>query len=153
MGVPKRYFAEFSQSVPPTVQVSGSSVYTASQFSFQEQLLILPVTGSSTLFCFSPLTGVYLVTSVAVISPYTTTGSLGLKQWSLGRTGSYVAGGLNDAPFTGTIYSGTIYTMTLASNNREAVVFGGRTYHITSSVFSGNTNTNPTVYIAYKKQI
>lgn len=158
MGVPKRYFAEvsqslqsFSQSIPPTTQVSASSIYTASNFSHNENLLILPVTGSSTLFCFSPLTGVYLVTSVGVISPSTTTGSLGLKQWSLGGTGSYVAGGLSNAPWTGTMYSGTIYTMTLAGNAREVVVFGNKTYHITSSVFTGNTVSGMTAYITYKK--
>lgn len=132
MGVPKRYFAEFSQSVPPTIQSSGSSVYTASNFSRDETYWI-PITGTVNPFIFSPATGVFLVTKVGFVNPYTTAQGL-TASVSLRKTSDAT----NLGQFTGVLNPGLSYhTAALAANAREVVVFGNAVYHFSSSLITG----------------
>lgn len=135
MGINKRYFAELSQSIPPTNQSSGSSVYTASLFAGEENTFWIPITGTVNPFCFSPQTGVFLVTKVGFVNPYTTaqgfTASVSLRKTS---DASVVA-----SPFTGILNPGLgIHTCSLAANAREVVAFGGSTYHFSSSLVTGS---------------
>lgn len=148
MSIPKRYFAEFSQSVPPTTQLSASSVYTASYFKFEEEILTVPITGTINAFTLSPLTGVYLITKAWIVNPYTTaqgiTASVSVRKTS---DASVVA-----QSFTGILAPGNgIHTMSLAANAREVVAFGGTVYHFSSSLVTGSLPLMG--QIAYKKAV